>query len=56
MVVPFEVYEHIGMVHEALGDKYQAREAYHQALETGADRLPDRVQQRIKEAIGRLSH
>ncbi len=50
-----EVYEHLGMVKEALGDKTGALESYKQALELGASRLSDKDKERIKKAIERLS-
>jgi tetratricopeptide (TPR) repeat protein len=51
---PAEVYEHLGMVKEALGDKSQAVAAYKRALEVGANSLSDIAKERIKSAIGRL--
>jgi tetratricopeptide (TPR) repeat protein len=53
--VPPEVYLHLGMVKEELGDKPQALDAYMQALQVGADRLSDAVKKRIESAIKRLS-
>jgi tetratricopeptide (TPR) repeat protein len=52
--VPVEVYEHLGMVNEALGQKSKARAAYRRALEAGGDGTPDVVKQRISSAIQRL--
>jgi len=53
--VPAEVYEHIGMVNEKLGEKGEAIAAYKQALQIGADNLPKTTEQRILLAIERLS-
>jgi len=50
-----EVYEHLGMVKDELGDKSGALESYKQALEVGASRLSDKDKERIKKAIERLS-
>ncbi|MCK4829281.1 tetratricopeptide repeat protein, partial [bacterium] len=51
---PFEVYEHLGMIKEALGDSIQAIDAYSQALEIGGDGLSESVRQRLKTAVERL--
>jgi tetratricopeptide (TPR) repeat protein len=53
--VPAEVYEHIGMVNEKLGEKDEAIAAYKQALQIGADNLPKTTEKRILLAIERLS-
>ncbi len=53
--IPAEVYEHIGMVNEKLGENDKALEAYKQALQIGGDNLTKTIQQRIKSAIKRLS-
>ncbi|MFH1716566.1 MAG: tetratricopeptide repeat protein [Planctomycetota bacterium] len=53
--VPAGVYEHKGMIKEKLGAKPEALAAYKQALELGADRLPEKARQRIEDAIGRVS-
>jgi len=50
-----EVWEHLGMVKEQLGEKAQALIAYKRALQVGADKLPEPVRQRITLAIERLS-
>jgi len=55
ILVPAEVYEHKGMIKEQLGAKSEALAAYKQALEAGADKLPQKARQRIESAIGRLS-
>jgi tetratricopeptide (TPR) repeat protein len=53
--IPPEVYEHVGMVKEKLGEKDKALTAYKQALKIGADNLPKTTELRIKAAIERLS-
>jgi len=50
-----EVYEHLGMVNEALGQHDKARAAYRRALEVGGDGTPDGMKQRIDAAIQRLA-
>lgn len=52
---PADVYEHLGMIKEELGSVSEALAAYKQALEIGADELPEPVIERIKSAIDRLS-
>jgi tetratricopeptide (TPR) repeat protein len=52
---PPEVYEHLGMVHEALGDGKKALAAYRRALETGAGTMPKMMKERIDSAVGRLA-
>ena len=52
---PPEVYEHLGMVHEALGDGKKALAAYRRALEVGAGTMPKIMKDRIDSAIGRLA-
>lgn len=53
--VPAEVYEHLGMVQEALGQHPAAQSAYRRALDAGGEALPEAVRQRIDAAIRRLS-
>ncbi len=53
--IPAEVYEHLGMVEEKLGEPAKALAAYKQALQIGADKLPKATEQRIMAAIDRLS-
>lgn len=53
--VPAEVYEHLGMVNEALGQQSQALTAYRRALEVGGDALPDSIRQRLDAAVRRLA-
>jgi tetratricopeptide (TPR) repeat protein len=52
---PPEVYEHLGMVHEVLGDAKKALAAYRRALEVGAGTMPRLMKDRIDSAIGRLA-
>jgi tetratricopeptide (TPR) repeat protein len=52
---PPDVYEHLGMVKEALGDKVAALTEYSRALEIGASRLTDKDKERINKAIERVS-
>jgi predicted Zn-dependent protease len=52
---PPDVYEHLGMVKEALGDKVAALSEYSRALEIGASRLTDKDKERINKAIERVS-
>jgi len=52
---PPEVYEHLGMVHEAMGDGGKALAAYRRALEVGAGTMPKLMKDRIDSAIGRLA-
>ena len=52
---PAEVYEHLGMIKEELGSVAEALAAYKQALEIGAEQLPEPVVQQIKKAVERLS-
>lgn len=53
--VSAEVYEHLGMIKEELGSMPQALAAYEQALEIGADTLPESVKERLEAAVERLS-
>ena len=55
VIVPAAVFEHKGLIKEALGEKDEALAAYRQALEAGEDRLSQKARQRINEAIERLS-
>ena len=52
---PPEVYEHLGMIREALGEKDNALDAYKKTLELGGDRLSEKRKERINKAIERLS-
>ena len=53
--VPVDVYKHLGMIKEELGEATQALAAYKQVLETGADTLPEKEKEQINVAIERLS-
>jgi Tfp pilus assembly protein PilF len=53
--VPYQVYEHIGLVREHLGQKTQAREAFQQALKAGSGVCPRRVAERLQGAVTRLA-
>jgi tetratricopeptide (TPR) repeat protein len=50
-----EVYEHLGLVHEALGDKPKALAAYRRAVEIGAGTMPKLMKDRIDSAMSRLA-
>jgi predicted Zn-dependent protease len=52
--VPADVYEHLGLVHEATGDRGKALEAYRRARDAGGTALSEAAKQRIDAAIGRL--
>ncbi len=54
LTVPPDVYEHLGMIREAMGEKEKARQAFQQALEGGAGRLSPRMESNIKAALDRL--
>ncbi|TFG90573.1 MAG: tetratricopeptide repeat protein, partial [Candidatus Atribacteria bacterium] len=54
----WDVYEHLGMVKEALKTEQsliQAVAAYKKAIETGSGQMPDQAKKRIEEALKRLS-
>jgi len=53
--VPADVYEHLGMIKEKLGEVAEALASYKQALTVGADGLPKDTTERINSAIERLS-
>ena len=55
VLVPADVYEHLGMIKEELGSGAEAVAAYKQALEIGGDTLSEEVKQRIEAAIERVS-
>jgi tetratricopeptide (TPR) repeat protein len=55
VAVPTEVYEHLGMTKEVLGEKAEAIKAYEQALEAGTGTLAKSAQDRLKMTIERLS-
>jgi len=48
---PAEVYEHLGMIMEALGQKDEAVGAYEKALEVGKDSLSEKSKELINKAI-----
>ena len=52
---PADVYEHLGMIKEALESNEQALAAYRQALKAGGDNISDMQRERIDSAIKRLS-
>jgi len=54
MDIPWEVYEHKGMIKEELGKKDEALEAYEQALKDGESSFSQTVKERILAAIARL--
>jgi tetratricopeptide (TPR) repeat protein len=55
VLVPAVVYEHKGLITEALGAKNEALAAYQQALQASEDELSQKARQRINKAIERLS-
>jgi tetratricopeptide (TPR) repeat protein len=55
VIAPAELYEHLGMVKEKVGEKKQAVDAYQQALKIGQEQLSEKNKKKIEEAIGRLS-
>ncbi len=52
---PAEVYEHLGLVNEALGEKGKARAAYRRALEVGGSTMPALARERLSSALERLA-
>ena len=55
MNAPMEVYEHIAMVKEKLGQDAEALEAYKRAMELAGKDISQEVKNRISAAIERLS-
>jgi tetratricopeptide (TPR) repeat protein len=55
MDAPMEVYEHIGMVKEKLGQDAEALDAYKRAMELAGKDISQEVKNRISAAIERLS-
>ncbi|MFA5423401.1 MAG: tetratricopeptide repeat protein [Phycisphaerae bacterium] len=51
---PAEVYEHLGMIMEALGQKNEAVAAYQRTLEAGQDSLSESKKEQIKQTIALL--
>jgi tetratricopeptide (TPR) repeat protein len=54
--VPPDVYEHLAMVQEALGQKDRAIDSYNQALQTGKAAISEQTKKRLQDAIERLSN
>lgn len=54
-MTPADVYEHLGLVSEAMGDRGKALDAYRRAREAGGTALSEAAKQRIDAAIGRLT-
>jgi tetratricopeptide (TPR) repeat protein len=52
---PMDVYEHLGLVHEALGERGKALDAYRRALEVGGTAVSEATRQRINAAVARLA-
>lgn len=52
---PSAVYEHMGLVHEALGHSDKAVAAYQRALEVGGSAMSDGARDRLTSAIKRLA-
>ena len=52
--VPAEIYKHLGMIKEKLGERAEAIDAYEQAVKTGADELSKADKEQITSAIERL--
>jgi tetratricopeptide (TPR) repeat protein len=50
-----DIYEHLGMVHEALGEKSKAQAAYRRALDAGGSTMAAVVKERINAALARLT-
>lgn len=54
-MAPADVYEHLGLVNEVLGDRGKALAAYRRASDVGGAAMPEAAKQRINAAIGRLA-
>ena len=52
--IPADVFEHMGLIKEKLGQTAQALEAYKKALETGAKELSKTSLERLKTAVERV--
>ena len=52
---PVDVYEHLGLVNEALGERGKALDAYRRALEAGGTAMSEAARQRINAAVARLA-
>jgi tetratricopeptide (TPR) repeat protein len=55
MSAPWEVYKHLGDIKETLQQNGQALAAYKQALDAGADTVPEKIKKEIEQAIERVS-
>ena len=51
--VPWDVYKHLGMAQEGLGQKANAASSYQQALESGGAGLPESSRKELQNAIER---
>ncbi|MBW8001983.1 MAG: tetratricopeptide repeat protein [Planctomycetes bacterium] len=56
MFADAEMYEHLGMIKEKLGQKAIAIEAYKQALNVGEKTMSEKTKEKIKRAIETLSY
>ena len=54
--IPWEVYEHKGMIKEKVGKQDEAREAYNMALQAGENELSDARKKQIQDAVRRLGN
>jgi tetratricopeptide (TPR) repeat protein len=54
MTVPWDVYMHLGMAQEGLGQKAAAAESYRQALEVGGRGIPKNKKEELMKAIERV--
>ena len=54
MDIPWDVYMHLGMAQEGLGQKAAAAESYRQALEVGGRRIPKSKKEELNKAIERV--
>jgi tetratricopeptide (TPR) repeat protein len=52
---PMDVYEHLGLVNEALGERGKALDAYRRALDVGGTAMSQAARQRINSAVARLA-
>jgi tetratricopeptide (TPR) repeat protein len=55
VTVPWDVYKHLGMVYEGLGEMTKANEAYTRALEIAERRASEKNKNELVEAIRRVS-
>jgi len=54
MAVVWDVYEHLGMAQEGLGQKVEAAASYRRALETGGRRISKQNKEELMKAIERV--